>query len=108
MAASFAAPKVGGTDLAVVVLFHNGGNPTFFNPSRNSGTLEIAVSDKFTEKLVGQEAIQSKFKLMHAVMWATPEQVKWWRFHTQKNERADYFIITKLLSRTKPRLFAFR
>ena len=84
-------------DLITEVSFSNGGFLTIHNPSRNSGVLEIAITDKHAERLLGKELFQSKFKLMQAAMWATPEQVKWWRFRNSENERAHYLLLTKFV-----------
>jgi hypothetical protein len=82
-------------DFITVVIFRNGGNLTIHNPSRDYGTLEIAISDKYAERLVGQDVIRSKFKLMQAVMRVTPQQAKWWRFRALENERVEYLLLTK-------------
>ena len=82
-------------DYVTLVRFRNGGFLTINNPSQHSGILEFAVSDKRAERLVGQEVIRSKFKLMQAAMWAVPEQTKWWRFRSLENERVEYLLITK-------------
>lgn len=82
-------------DLITMVLFRKDGNLMIHNPSRESGILEITTSDKRAERWVGQVAIHSKFKLMQAAMWTTPEQAKWWRFHNLANERVEYLLGTK-------------
>lgn len=96
-------------DLITVVLFRNGGNLTIHNPSRDSGILEIAISDKHAKRFVGQEVIQSRFKLMQAAMWATPGHAKWWKFRTLENERVEYLLLTKFslltTSTTSPHAF---
>lgn len=83
-------------DLITVVLFRNGGSIIIHNTSQDFGILKNAIGNKYTERLVGQEVAQSKLKLLRAVMWATPEQVKWWRFRTLENERILYLVLMKL------------
>ncbi len=82
-------------DSITMILFRNGGNLMIHNPSHASAILESAISDRVAQKLVGQEAIQSKFKLMQAAMGATPEQAKWWRFHNFENERIEFPLLAK-------------
>jgi hypothetical protein len=82
-------------DFVTLVRFRNGGFLRIHNPSQDSGILEFAIGDKHAERLVGQEIIHSKFKLMQAAMWATAEQAKWWRFHNLENERVEYLLLTK-------------
>ena len=84
-------------DLMTSVSLSNGGYLIIHNPSRDSGILEIAVTDKRMKRSVGQELFQSKFKLMQAAMLATPDQVKWWRFRNAENEKAHYLLLTKFV-----------
>jgi hypothetical protein len=62
-----------------------------FPRSMNDGDLVIfgpVHSDNDAKKLLGQELLQSKFRLIQAAMSVKPEQVKWWRFRSsQKGEQ---------------------
>jgi hypothetical protein len=84
-------------EVVTLFQFRNGGDLTIYNTAQNSGILEIAINDKHAnlEKLVGRENIKSKFKLMRAAMWATPEQTKWWKFRSLENERVAYLLLIK-------------
>jgi hypothetical protein len=82
-------------DFVTMVFLRKGGDLMIQNPSHYPGILGIAISDKNEERLVGQEASHSKFKLMQAAMWATPEQARWWRFHNFENERVENLLLTK-------------
>ena len=84
-------------DSVTVIVFRNGGDVTFLNPSQDSGILGIAINDKNANsgKLVGQETIKSKLKLMQAALWATPDQAKWWRFRGLENQRVEYLLFIK-------------
>lgn len=83
-------------DRITVVLFRKGGNLLIHNPSLDSGTLELSIGDKHAERLVGQEVLHSKFRLMQAAVWTTPDQAKWWRFRASENERVEYLLVRKL------------
>jgi hypothetical protein len=86
------------------VLFRNEGDLTIQSMTQDGDMLELTMRDKTAQKLLGREVLRSKFSLMQAAMWATPEQAKWWRFRTLANERVagllttKFFAITKLLS----------
>ncbi|MGA2170636.1 MAG: hypothetical protein ABSG62_20800 [Terracidiphilus sp.] len=82
-------------DLFTMVLFRNGGNLVSQNMLRDPGTLGFTISEKHAQRLLGEEVLRSKFSLMQAAMWVTPEQVKWWRFRTLPNERVEYLLFTK-------------
>ena len=86
------------SDSSAMVLFRNGGMLTIHNPGQNPAMLEIVSSDKNTQKLLGKETTVSKFKLMQAAMWTTPEQAKWWRFRTSENKSVEYLLLTKSLA----------
>ncbi len=85
-----------GGELITVVQFRNGGLLMVHNTSRDEGIFEVVNDDKRGQRLLGQDVIHSKFKLMQAAMSATPEQVKWWRFHSLENERLEYLLGTKI------------
>jgi hypothetical protein len=53
------------------------------------------ISDKRAERLVSQETIRSRLKLMQAVMWATPNQAKWWRLRSIENQRVEFLLLAK-------------
>jgi hypothetical protein len=82
-------------DVFTIVMFRNGGGLMIQNMSRDPGILELTISDTHAQRLLGRELLRSKFSLMQAAMRATPEQVKWWRFHTLANERVVDLLITK-------------
>jgi hypothetical protein len=81
-----------------VASFRDGGGLLFWDPSDDAafGLWFSAVrNDKRMERLLGQDIIRSKFTLMQAAMSATPDQVKWWRFRSAQNERAQLLLMTK-------------
>ncbi len=90
-------PTHHGDDLMTLVSISNGGFLTIHNPSRDSGILEIEITDKHAQRLVGKQLFQSKFKLMQAAMWTTPEQVKWWKFRSSENEKTQLLLLTKFV-----------
>jgi hypothetical protein len=59
------------------------------------------LRDDDAEKLLSQEMLHSQFKLMQAAMLVTPEQVKWWRFRSSQNERAELLLLVKFLVLTE-------
>jgi hypothetical protein len=77
------------------VRFRNGGLLGCEDMSRGFDLLELKISEKNTHQLLGEEVFHSKFSLMRAAMWATPEQAKWWRFRTLANQSVEYLLITK-------------
>jgi hypothetical protein len=56
----------------------------------------VLSNDKDAQKLLEQELLRSKFKLMQAVMSTTPDQVKWWRLRSRQNQRAEFLRLAKL------------
>jgi hypothetical protein len=83
--------------LAMVHLGY-GGMLTCQNLSRFPGILEGVASEKLFRKVLGPEALRSKFSLMQAALLATPAQVKWWRFRSWKNEKVDYLLTAKSMT----------
>jgi hypothetical protein len=79
--------------------FHDGGLE-FHNPSDQEdwSLLKIIQDDENAEKLLGKEILHSKFLLLQAAMSTTPEQVKWWRFRSSRNERAHLLLLVKSLA----------
>jgi hypothetical protein len=47
------------------------------------------------EKLLGNKTVQSDYALMEEALSATPGQVKWWKFRTAENKRAELLISLK-------------
>jgi hypothetical protein len=58
-------------------------------------------SNNDAEKLLTQEMLHSQFKLLQAAMSVTPEQVKWWRFRSSQNERAELLLFLKFVALTE-------
>ncbi len=58
-------------------------------------------SNNDAEKLLTQEMLHSQFKLLQAAMFVTPEQVKWWRFRSSQNERAELLLFLKFVALTE-------
>ncbi len=83
------------SDSVTVVVFRDGGDMMINNTARNPGILGIAMRDKRMQRLFEQEKIYSEFQLLRAAMWATPEQTKWWRFRTLKNQTLEYLLLMK-------------
>jgi hypothetical protein len=93
--------KISGTiegDWSTTVLFRDGGTLTIHNSRQNPTVLEFVSTDRNTEKLLGKETTASKFKLMQAAMWTTPDQAKWWKLRTPENERVEFLLLLKSLS----------
>ena len=65
------------------------------NTSEGPGWPEIAMGEWHTQELFGKEVLGSKFNLMQAAMWTTPDQAKWWRFISLKNQRVEYLLGAK-------------
>lgn len=63
---------------------------------------ELVRLNKDAEKLLGPEILHSKFKLMQAAMSETSEEVKWWRFRSSQNQRAELLLSTKFLVLLNP------
>jgi hypothetical protein len=81
-----------------VVSFRDSGGLMFWDPSDDAapGLWLLPVrSDKRMERVLGQDIIRSRFKLMQAAMSTTPDQVKWWRFCSAQNERAQLLLEIK-------------
>jgi len=85
-------------NLITTVRFRNGGLFESEDMSRGSGILEVMIGGKDTQRLLGEGGNRSKFSLMNAAMWVTPEQAKWWRFRTLANQRAEYLLTVKSLA----------
>ena len=81
-----------------MVPFPNGGFLECQDLARDRGMLEFTIGDKHAQRLLGEEVLRSKFSLMQAAMWATPDQVKWWKLRTLANERSEYLLFTKFLA----------
>jgi hypothetical protein len=90
-----------GGDSSADVVFRNGGYLMVRNTSRDSGILPFVINEEHAQRLLGQDTIRSKFKLMQAVMSATPEQAKWWRFRSLENQRVEYLLLTKFSALTQ-------
>ena len=58
-------------------------------------------NDKDAEKLLSEEMLHSQFKLLQAAMLVTPEQVKWWRFRSSQNKRAELLLLLKFVALTE-------
>lgn len=82
-------------ELTTVVVFSNGGDLVVPNTSRDAGIFAFVTNGEHAQRLLGQDLNDSKFKVMKAVMSATPEQAKWWRFRSSDNERVEYLLGTK-------------
>jgi hypothetical protein len=70
------------------------------NPSRDQREwtpILVVRDDKQAQKLLGNELLHSNFNLIQAAMLTTPDQVKWWRFRSSQNERADSLLLAKFL-----------
>ena len=78
-----------------IIYFHDEGALFIDNPENESGLIEVAANSKDTERLVGQDTAQSKFKLMNAALRTTPDQVKPWLFRSAGNKRAEYLLGVK-------------
>jgi hypothetical protein len=78
------------------VRLHNG-TLIFHNTLRDEGWIvsESVQNDRHVEKLLGQEILHSKRKLIEAAMLATPKHVKWWRFRSSQNEKAELLLLEK-------------
>jgi hypothetical protein len=80
------------------VSFHEGGDllARDMSPYPEVDSTPAVIESKMREeKLLGQELVHSKFKLMQAAMSTTPDQVKWWRFRSTQNMRAQLLLIEK-------------
>jgi hypothetical protein len=82
-------------DRLTTVRFRNGGFLISQNLLQGPGTLERTISEKNAQRLLRKEDLRSRFSLMQAAMYVTPEQAKWWRFRTLANERVEYLLVTK-------------
>jgi hypothetical protein len=78
------------------VRFRNGGFLMSQNVLQAPSILERTINEKSAQGLLKKTDLASKYSLMEAAMWATPEQAKWWRFHTSANERVGYLLVTKM------------
>jgi len=93
--------KTRGFDSIIAASFPNGGGLMVENPSDEPGIGLISPAfrrDKRAEKLLGRELLQSNFKLMQAAMSTTPDQVKWWRFRSSQNQRAEALLTLKFVA----------
>lgn len=93
--------KTIGGELITLVLFRDGGDLIVRNTSRDAGIFALLTNDKRAQRLLGQDVNHSEFKLIQAVMSATPEQAKWWRFRSSENERVEYLLGMKLSALTQ-------
>jgi len=62
---------------------------------------ELAHGNEFGKKLLAPDLLDSRYSLMEATMFATPDQVKWWRFRTKENQRIAFLLMTKLTALTQ-------
>lgn len=60
----------------------------------------VGKEGKHAQRLLGQELVQSRFKLTWAAMSTTPDQVKWWRFRSSQNERLEVLLTAKFFAIT--------
>ena len=67
--------------------FKEGANISIMDRSDSHGMANKLLKTPEGERLFGEEALQSDSALMTAEMYATPDQVKWWRLPRQ-NARA--------------------
>lgn len=93
-------------DWITSVRLHSGGNLMFENTSHSQGWLEMAIGESHTQSLFGKEVLSSKFNLMQAAMWATPDQAKWWRFRSLENQRVEYLLVAKSFLLNSPSYYA--
>ena len=86
----------------ILVRFPNG-MLEFPDPMRgaNSIVFRSVHSDKDAEELLSPEMLHSQFKLMQAAMLITPKQVKWWRFRSSQNKRAELLLFLKFVALTE-------
>jgi hypothetical protein len=80
------------------IRFRNGGLLMVPNTLQDAELFTLVNGDKRAERLLGQEILHSKFKLMEAAMSVTPEQVKWWNFRSSQNEREELLLVTKFIA----------
>lgn len=80
---------------ATTLLFRSGGALAIQNASRSPETFALVNHDGHTERLLGQELVHSKFKLLQAAMSARPDQLKWWKFRSSENEKAELLLLAK-------------
>ncbi|MGA3032698.1 MAG: hypothetical protein ABSD70_05415 [Terracidiphilus sp.] len=94
-------------DWITSVRFRNGGILMVEDTSHNPGWLGIAIGERNTQRLFGKEVLSSKFKLMQAAMWATPDQAKWWRLRALENQRIEYLLVAKFFLLAVPSRYGF-
>lgn len=58
----------------------------------------ILKEDKRAGRLLENDVLQSRFKLMQAVLSATPDHVKWWRFRSSQNQKESLLLETKSIA----------
>jgi len=84
-----------------LVRFRNGGELWINDSSLGAGVLDAVLNNKDVMRLFNQGQIRSKFELMQAAMYATPDQAKWWRFRSASNQRVEYLLFAKSLVLTE-------
>lgn len=96
-----AADKTTNLQQTTLVRFPNG--MLEFRPLRDEDSIVLGSveSDKDAEELLSQEMLHSQFKLLQAAMLVTPEQVKWWRFRSRQNKRAELLLFLKFVALTQ-------
>ena len=60
----------------------------------------VGTEGKHAQRLLGQELVQSRFKLTQAAISTTPDQVKWWKFRSSQNQRAEVLLLAKFFAIT--------
>ena len=85
-----------------LVRFPNG-TLEFLGPLRDEDSIAFGSvhSNNDAEKLLSQEMLHSQLKLLQAAMLVTPEQVKWWRFRSSQNRRAEVLLLLKFVALTE-------